>query len=358
MQEEQDWHVSCYLNHIKSFNKPLPPWDMPKTSKWELHPPWKHLSPVVYALDSNTLLLVGELCLYVHQIRQQKWIKLSECFNGSMIFAVPPQNFFSPADGENYTQFAFIYGGDLSIYNWKTPKKILHIYRRGHTPDACSKGLLYLTKKHLISPSYYAIVLWDLEHKTSWEAATEAKYIYCAENIGNGKIAAGQSYGTISIYQAIENGTILYKFKLLHKIELPKQSMVLCISLVDPYTLAASGEENTRAWDLRTYECIMDANRVNKNNIVCILSIGHGKIATSSRDSNINIWDMSTGTVEATLQGHTTDVMCMTMLDSKTLVSASRDSVRAWIIMEDDICMFERLVRMESKPFTDVEINT
>src|SRR5688500_6912905 len=62
------------------------------------------------------------------------------------------------------------------------------------------------------------------------------------------------------------------------------------------------------------------------------LSPDHAKLATSSRDGTIKIWDVASGKLDRTVTGYTDDVYCVTYSpDGALLASGSGDkSIRLW----------------------------
>ena len=57
-------------------------------------------------------------------------------------------------------------------------------------------------------------------------------------------------------------------------------------------------------------------------------------------DATINIWDTDTGKVIRTLEGHTKEVFCLAVLLSGRLASSSWDgTIKIWDIDNDFICL-------------------
>jgi WD40 repeat protein len=356
--EESSWYQACYLDEIHSLNKLLPPTNMPKSEKWQ-----QRISGTCFGvLNSNTLVLVIDTKLAISQIEKHSTHVLDTNITGTYSIAVPPRNFFTEQiDGKNYSQFAFMHRQKLVLYNWKTLKTIKSIEGNSHLSD-CQKNLLYLTKQHCISTKNSKVAVWDFIEECEYDVLTESVQIMCLENIGNGKIATGAMGGTVRIYQAIESDHVLPHFKLLHTLQIPEGSSygVLCMCLVDQYTIAASGwTQKIHVWDLRTKECTFTSAPHNTKNVKFLLSLGDGHLASCARDGHINIWDVRQGRHLSRLEGHKKDVLYLGMLGDKTLLSASDDkTLRAWTIMSNEKMvtrMFDKLRQMVGvESFSDI----
>lgn len=81
-----------------------------------------------------------------------------------------------------------------------------------------------------------------------------------------------------------------------------------------------------------------DRGLKHKDEITCILCLKNGLIASGNLDSNIRIWDPSTGKCKKILDGHTHAVLCIIELQDGSLISGSLDhTIIAWDPMKGKI---------------------
>jgi WD40 repeat protein len=106
--------------------------------------------------------------------------------------------------------------------------------------------------------------------------------------------------------------------------------------------VSASGDHTLKIWDLDTGRVL----RTLEGHSASVFSVGvtpNGKRAVSaSRDHTLKIWDLDTGRVLRTLEGHSATVSGVAVTpDSKRAVSASGDhTLKIWGLDTDLIVTF------------------
>jgi WD40 repeat protein len=252
------------------------------------------------------------------------------------LISVPPPHFFVPGTDDDYSQFAFLVDGTLTVYNWKTQKVIWT--GTGETSNSDSqKRMFYLTKKHILTtcPSKSNLCVWNIETgTTSIVLKRNEESATCIENIGDGMIALANVQGSIFLYRAFDQyGQVAEEFTYQDSLH-GSTDGVLCMALVNYNILASSGwEKMIRIWNIKDRTCIVATETVNKENIKYLLPLGNNYLASCARDYKVNIWNIKSGKCEATLKGHTRDVLSLGLLGKTTILSGSIDgTIRAWTI--------------------------
>ena len=104
------------------------------------------------------------------------------------------------------------------------------------------------------------------------------------------------------------------------------------IAILGDHRIAStSGDHNLRVWDLKTCKCLQIIPGVRG---VCALN-GGKRVATCGSDNvndfSIYVWDLETGLCHAKLGGHTDRVYCLVGLEDGRLASGSEDeTIRIW----------------------------
>jgi WD40 repeat protein len=96
------------------------------------------------------------------------------------------------------------------------------------------------------------------------------------------------------------------------------------------YLLSASVDQTVKLWEVTTRELPQLAEHAGLVE-ACTISPDGKLIASGSTDRTIKVWDLASGGERFTLSGHQAAVSALAFTpDSRTLVSASRDSMRFW----------------------------
>ncbi len=151
----------------------------------------------------------------------------------------------------------------------------------------------------------------------------------------NGKYLAASSFDkknssgtfTVQVWN-IKNGTELYDAPLKHE-----DIITSIVFGSDSQQIAtASLDKTARVWDVQTGELLQTLQGHTEGIRSMILSPNKRKLATASKDKTARVWDVQTGELLQTLQGHTDIVFNMAFgPDSKQLATVSQDlTVRLW----------------------------
>jgi WD40 repeat protein len=93
-----------------------------------------------------------------------------------------------------------------------------------------------------------------------------------------------------------------------------------------------------KIWNIFTGECITTFTG-HTADVLALLLLKHGQLASASDDHQIKIWNLDTGQCLHTFTGHTAEVNSLAQLANSWLVSASGDgSLRIWDV-EEGICV-------------------
>ena len=142
-------------------------------------------------------------------------------------------------------------------------------------------------------------------------------------------IASGSTTGIINFWDADTGQYIKTLNGLRDGFVEPADSLVFS---PNGRTLASSGHDSIRLWDVQTGEHKMQLAK-QTDAIVSVAFSPDGKtLASGSRDKTIRLWDAHTGKHKKTLIGHTEDVNSIAFSpDGKTIASGSDDeTVRLW----------------------------
>ena len=144
------------------------------------------------------------------------------------------------------------------------------------------------------------------------------------------------------ILQLFNSGTTTYSI-IIANIDMNQINIIKTIDNVPKMDVIVSMDKNTllsiaydsniiKVWDVSRetgHEFVKDLVNPGENNVTKIIPIDTHRFATSSQlDKTIKVWDLnkvSSGELRFTLEGHSKNVNQITMIDSNTLVSGSKD---------------------------------
>jgi WD40 repeat protein len=105
----------------------------------------------------------------------------------------------------------------------------------------------------------------------------------------------------------------------------------LCV-LHDDRLCSGSTYGSVKIWNITTYTCEAELNG-HTDGVVSIVEIGYRRIFTASWDTTIRAWDSRTGECQATMRGHQGSVTSIFQRSPTLLCSASYDGeIRLWNI--------------------------
>ena len=180
--------------------------------------------------------------------------------------------------------------------------------------------------KTIASASSNEIRLWNANTGRQENVlARHARWTYALAFSPDGKIlASGDSEGDIQLWDPSAG-------KLMQTLETNLGFLYGLVFSPDGATLAASGSGTTiLLWDVgtgRQLSTLMFGESTRGIPALALSSDGT-ILASGHRDNKVRLWDARTGRLNATLEGHTSDIRALAFSPSgTTLVSASEDSV-------------------------------
>ena len=112
-----------------------------------------------------------------------------------------------------------------------------------------------------------------------------------------------------------------------------KRSLKLCLffSGVTEGTLSSGSDDTTiRLWNMKTGQSTNVLNG-HSSSVLSLAVLQDGKLASGSNDNTIRLWDMKTGQSTKVLNGHSSSILSLAVLQDGTLASGSDDNtIRLW----------------------------
>lgn len=145
--------------------------------------------------------------------------------------------------------------------------------------------------------------------------------------LANGDLASGSYDKTIKVWNPA-NGTC--------KRTVVINDFINSMAIVSETEVAVGLSANDiQMWNITTGEPrnVLTVGQQDDNewNVKALMLLPNGDLASASSDKNIRIWNVKTGTLKATLKGHTETVCALAVIDSLRLVSGSGDNtVKVW----------------------------
>jgi WD40 repeat protein len=189
-------------------------------------------------------------------------------------------------------------------------------------------ALEWLDQDTLASAGYIdkTIKLWSpTTGQTKRTIQTNATYVYSLKLLNtNIHLAAGLWNGDINIYNK-NDGNLVSSLK-------GHTSVVYDLVQVSADLLASSsGDTTVRIWNLTTNTCKFIL-KGHTSSVEGLKQITSSILASGSTDKTIKLWDITTGQLIRTLTGHTNAIWySVDLLNSQTLVSGSWDlTIKLW----------------------------
>jgi WD40 repeat protein len=165
---------------------------------------------------------------------------------------------------------------------------------------------------------------------------------YPTKSTQRGSETKRTSYIKKSKYYSLHKETIskppsnidLSQLKPKRKFKTADNQNLYAMSLLENESkIAVSSEDKCISiYNINNGKCLTTLSG-HENQVRCIVALRNGKLATGSRDKTIRIWNLSTSICETVLQGHTDGVTSLIELSNSTLLSSSSDgTLRYWNI--------------------------
>ena len=138
-------------------------------------------------------------------------------------------------------------------------------------------------------------------------------------------LAAGLYTGDINIYDIDNNGA------LSSSLQGHTSSVNDFAQLSDDLMASSSNDTTVKIWDLTTSTCMFTLTG-HSNAVYRLKQISLDILASGSEDMTIKLWNITSGEEIRTLTGHTSYVfLSIDLIDSQTLVSGSQDqTIKLW----------------------------
>ena len=179
----------------------------------------------------------------------------------------------------NNDQFASC-SNDYSIRIWNFKEKKLHSILKGHTD--CILTLILLKNNFLCSGAAdNSIRIWDwVNNKCVFTSFKHTKWVKCLCQLDNGDIISGSDDKSIKIWRNNECISSLYEH----------EDSVRSLCNINSKIFASGGFDNKiNIYDSKNYKKLQILEG-HKENVISIIRLVDGRIASCSNDKTIKIW--------------------------------------------------------------------
>jgi WD40 repeat protein len=175
------------------------------------------------------------------------------------------------------------------------------------------------------------VKLWNISNPLNWSLIKAFTGISNGESeieyINNDTIAIGQD-GAIKIWY-ISTDTTASSFNVEH-------TRIFSLKLLSNGNYLAAALDNyfgIRIYDFKTGTIKASLNVSNCPGVYDLVEISSDLLASSSTDSKVRIWNLTTYSLKFTLSGHTLNVFGLRLVSAEILASGSYDfSIKLWNI--------------------------
>jgi WD40 repeat protein len=106
---------------------------------------------------------------------------------------------------------------------------------------------------------------------------------------------------------------------------------VLCMAEVGEWVVSGHAGGSMRVWDRGTWECVKTVENAHEDSHIRAMTVWDGKVVTGGDDDKVKVWEAGTWTCRHVLEGHTSVVMDVEVLEESTMLSCSDDTtIRVW----------------------------
>ncbi len=210
--------------------------------------------------------------------------------------------------------------GKLRIWDLTSGKTLQTL--AGHAGPVHSVAV-FSTRRLISASSDETLRLWDLEVSTAIQSlVAETDPVTAVAPIDYRKVVAA-SGKTLRLWD-LESGEILQSLT-------GHADPVFAIKVLNKRRLILASSEGMLLWDLDTNETSPLLTSVQTGPVSAVEVLDEQRLVLPSPDGTIRMWDLRTGEILHTLEGHKDWVSALAVLDHRRLISASADrTLRLW----------------------------
>ena len=215
---------------------------------------------------------------------------------------------------------------DGSIFIWNLNSGTHTGSLVGHTSGVRSLDVVDANTLASVSNDGYAIV-WNLSSlQAKFKILVGVFAINCCKYLQNGLLATGDQFNHVYLFNLSNNGSLVSLFS-------GHGTVVLGMDLIKKDSILASSDFNQAIllWSLPSGSPITKTMQYrHTGSIVFLKRLSDSSLASGSTDSQVHVWDFSTGNV-LILANHTSTVNSLELLTNGLLLSGSNDgTVKVW----------------------------
>lgn len=196
-----------------------------------------------------------------------------------------------------------------------------------------------LPNRRLLSGSRdNTVIMWDLDTRLAL-----CRYFGHSDDIWSVKaLRNGTHFLTASNDKTLRlwtlNSTFWRRISRLISLDSPNCERVFrghqlgvtsAIELRDGRIASSSLDTTIKLWDLARGVCEATWHG-HQNKVISLIELSDGRLASASKDSTIRLWDVASGNCVQTLRGHQSYLYCLAELSNGNVISGSDHDIRIW----------------------------